>query len=91
MSRVGKSPVKVPSGVEVKVDGDKVTAKGKLEPIGVHEKRPGRDDGERQHERNLAGDLPPVDQGEIGEVHRRPGLRLLGEVEHPVMRLQIGG
>ena len=30
MSRVGKSPVKVPSGVEVKVDGDKVTAKGKL-------------------------------------------------------------
>jgi len=30
MSRVGKNPVKVPSGVEVKVDGDTVTAKGKL-------------------------------------------------------------
>jgi large subunit ribosomal protein L6 len=30
MSRVGKNPVAVPSGVEVKVDGLLVTAKGKL-------------------------------------------------------------
>jgi len=28
MSRVAKSPVAIPSGVEVKVDGDKVTVKG---------------------------------------------------------------
>ncbi|MGP1253585.1 MAG: 50S ribosomal protein L6 [Kiloniellales bacterium] len=30
MSRVGKNPVEVPSGVDVKVDGRTVTAKGKL-------------------------------------------------------------
>lgn len=30
MSRVGKNPVEVPSGVEVKIDGLIVTAKGKL-------------------------------------------------------------
>jgi len=30
MSRVGKNPVTVPSGVEVRVDGLKVSAKGKL-------------------------------------------------------------
>ncbi len=30
MSRVGQTPVEVPSGVEVKVDGRRVTAKGKL-------------------------------------------------------------
>jgi len=30
MSRVGKNPVAVPSGVEVRVDGSTVTAKGKL-------------------------------------------------------------
>jgi len=30
MSRVGKNPVKVPSGVEVRVDGLTVSAKGKL-------------------------------------------------------------
>ncbi|MCZ4283002.1 50S ribosomal protein L6 [Kiloniella laminariae] len=30
MSRVGKNPVEVPGGVEVKVDGNVVTAKGKL-------------------------------------------------------------
>ena len=28
MSRIGKSPVTVPSGVEVKVDGNVVTVKG---------------------------------------------------------------
>ncbi|TNE76969.1 MAG: 50S ribosomal protein L6 [Bacteroidetes bacterium] len=28
MSRIGKSPVTIPSGVEVKVDGNKVTVKG---------------------------------------------------------------
>ena len=31
MSRIGKSPVSIPSGVEVKVDGTTVTVKG---PIG---------------------------------------------------------
>ena len=30
MSRVGKNPVTVPSGVELKIDGAKVTAKGSL-------------------------------------------------------------
>ena len=30
MSRIGKEPVQVPSGVEVKIDGLMVTAKGKL-------------------------------------------------------------
>ena len=30
MSRVGKNPVEVPSGVEVRIDGRTVTAKGKL-------------------------------------------------------------
>ena len=30
MSRVGKYPVTVPAGVEVKFDGNKITAKGKL-------------------------------------------------------------
>jgi len=30
MSRIGKEPVKVPSGVDVKIDGLLVTAKGKL-------------------------------------------------------------
>lgn len=28
MSRIGKSPVKIPSGVDVKIDGSKVTVKG---------------------------------------------------------------
>jgi large subunit ribosomal protein L6 len=28
MSRIGKSPVKIPSGVDVKLDGNKVTVKG---------------------------------------------------------------
>ena len=28
MSRIGKSPVTIPSGVEVKVDGNVVTVKG---------------------------------------------------------------
>lgn len=30
MSRVGKNPVEVPSGVDLKIDGRQVTAKGKL-------------------------------------------------------------
>ncbi len=30
MSRVGKNPVEVPSGVDIKIDGGLVTAKGKL-------------------------------------------------------------
>ena len=30
MSRIGKSPVKVPAGVEVKLAGQILTAKGKL-------------------------------------------------------------
>lgn len=30
MSRIGKAPVKVPQGVDVKLDGQTVTAKGKL-------------------------------------------------------------
>ena len=30
MSRIGKNPVQVPAGVEVKIDGGKVRAKGKL-------------------------------------------------------------
>lgn len=30
MSRIGKHPVAIPSGVDVKVDGQRVTAKGKL-------------------------------------------------------------
>ena len=30
MSRIGKYPVAVPSGVDVKIDGQRVTAKGKL-------------------------------------------------------------
>ena len=30
MSRIGKKPIEIPSGVEVKIDGQKVTAKGPL-------------------------------------------------------------
>jgi large subunit ribosomal protein L6 len=30
MSRIGKEPVEIPSGVDVKIDGSQVTAKGKL-------------------------------------------------------------
>ena len=35
MSRIGKKPITVPAGVEVKVDGHKVTVKG---PKGTLEK-----------------------------------------------------
>lgn len=30
MSRIGKKPIEIPSGVEIKIDGQKVTAKGPL-------------------------------------------------------------
>ena len=32
MSRIGNSPIAVPSEVEVKVDGQKITVKGPKEP-----------------------------------------------------------
>lgn len=35
MSRIGKNPVIVPSGVDVTIDGQHVTAKGKLGQLGV--------------------------------------------------------
>ena len=34
MSRIGKLPILIPDGVEVKIDGQKITAKG---PLGVEE------------------------------------------------------
>ncbi len=35
MSRVGQSPVAIPSGVDIKIDGQKVTAKGKNGELSV--------------------------------------------------------
>jgi len=35
MSRIGKNPVIVPSGVDVTIDGQHVTAKGKLGQLGI--------------------------------------------------------
>ena len=32
MSRIGKKPIAVPSGVEVKIDGHHITVKGPKEP-----------------------------------------------------------
>ena len=36
MSRIGKHPVPVPQGVEVRIEGQQVTAKGKLGELQVH-------------------------------------------------------
>jgi large subunit ribosomal protein L6 len=30
MSRVGKAPISIPEGIEIKIDGNKVSVKGKL-------------------------------------------------------------
>lgn len=40
MSRVAKSPVAIPAGVEIKIDGQQLTVKGSKESVswGVHEK-----------------------------------------------------
>ena len=35
MSRVGQKPIEVPSGVDIAIDGDQVTAKGKLGQLSV--------------------------------------------------------
>lgn len=100
MSRIGKNPVIVPSGVDVTIDGQKVTVKGKLGELAVtladlvllskeDDKIWVKPQGKTKHAREMWGTAKSIIQGLVIGVSE--GIKVCLEINGVGYRAQVQG